>query len=435
MTMTIDYGTHVFEGQADGTVRVAMPPAYTIAITGNADSYAIAVGIDQTGANVLVSGTGDNLTTTYSAPKVVVSLREFLVEGTPLDLNAELALTNLAASYSTVGTDAFDIASRSTTDELVINVSGKPPEPGSGPFAVNARFAALETEGSGLLAGAMFSFSDMSDALAAGLRVDTVMRHGPASYELDIDSPEWGGRVVGRGGSDSGNLSVRLDARGFSYGGGNTGLTLAVEAAAMPLPDLSASLSETAFSLAMPLQQSDTPQDFGLLLRLRELAVSNTLWNLADPGSVLPRDPATLVIDIAGKANLLADILNPDFATPPTGGAPGELHALDIRSVEVTAVGASLTGAGAFTFDNTDLLTFDGIPRPQGGLDLRLAGGNGLIGRLSQMGLLPQEQVLAAQTILGLFARPTGEPDVVTSRIEVDASGTLVANGLPLPLP
>jgi hypothetical protein len=434
MTMVITYGTHVFEELGDGTVRVILPPSYTIAITGTAPAPTMTVVMEQTGTDVLVSGTGDDLTTAYTAGTINVALRDMVAEGAPVDVQFGVTMTNVAASYSTVGTDALDITSRFTADEMALTASGTPPEPDQGPFALTARFAKVEGEGSGLMGGTMFATPDMSAALAAGFRFDTVLRHGTATYEAETNQPAEG-RVVLRGGSDSGNLSMRMGPDGFSYGGGNTGLTLSAEVAALPLPDLSASIAETAFNVAAPVQPSDTPQDFGMLLRLKDLVVSDTIWNLADPGSIMPRDPATLILDVAGKANWVVDVLSPEVAAQPMDGAPGEIHAFDIRALELTAVGASLTGTGAFTFDNTDLATFDGVPRPQGGLDLRLAGGNALIDRLSQMGLLPPDQVMAAQMILGLFARPTGEPDVVTSRIEVDPSGTILANGQPLPMP
>jgi hypothetical protein len=319
--------------------------------------------------------------------------------------------------------------SRLTATQMMINASGTPPEPDAGPFTMEAAFDDISASTSGLFGAEMFANNDdLSQALAMGFRVDSQFSHGRARYRVDTEDPMQG-RVIVAGESASGTLSVRLDTDGMSYGGSSTGLSLAVEAVAMPLPDLSATIAETGFNLTMPLQQSDTPQDFGLLLRLKDLALSNTIWNLADPGSILPRDPATFVIDLAGKANWLVNILDPATAQGPMDGAPGEVHSLDIRSVELAAGGARLTGSGAFTFDNTDTDSFDGMPRPEGAVDLRLAGGNGLIQKLAQMGLLPPDQVMAAQMMLGLFARPTGEPDVLTSRIEVTPDGALVANG------
>ena len=87
-----------------------------------------------------------------------------------------------------------------------------------------------------------------------------------------------------------------------------------------------------------------------------------------------------------------------------------------------------MSGKGAFTFDNSDLTTFDGMPRPTGALDLRLIGGNALLDKLVAMGLLPEDQALGARMMMGLFGRMEGE-DTLTSKIEVTPEGAVLANG------
>jgi hypothetical protein len=53
---------------------------------------------------------------------------------------------------------------------------------------------------------------------------------------------------------------------------------------------------------------------------------------------------------------------------------------------------------------------------------------NGLIDTLSTMGLLPTDQVMGARMMLGLFTVPVGD-DELTSTIEVNAEGHILANG------
>jgi len=110
-------------------------------------------------------------------------------------------------------------------------------------------------------------------------------------------------------------------------------------------------------------------------------------------------------------------------------GMPGQLCALNVNSLILSAVGAELTGNGAFTFDNSDLTTFDGLPRPEGKLDLKLVGANVLIDKLVGMGLLPEDQAMGARMMMGLFARPGDGEDTLVSTIEVTPEGALMANG------
>ena len=69
------------------------------------------------------------------------------------------------------------------------------------------------------------------------------------------------------------------------------------------------------------------------------------------------------------------------------------------------------------------------MPRPKGGVDLTLVGGNGLLDKLVGMGLLPEEQAMGARMMMGLFAVPGEGEDTLNSRIEVNDEGHVLANG------
>jgi len=146
-----------------------------------------------------------------------------------------------------------------------------------------------------------------------------------------------------------------------------------------------------------------------------------------DPMAQLPRDPATLILDISGAARMLVDIFDP--SRPPTMPTPGELHALDLNELQLTFGGAELTGDGAFTFDNTDMVTYDGFPKPLGSVSLKLLGGNGLLDKLIAMGVVPEEQAMGVRMMAGLFANAGPGPDELNSTIEVREDGGLYANG------
>ena len=105
------------------------------------------------------------------------------------------------------------------------------------------------------------------------------------------------------------------------------------------------------------------------------------------------------------------------------------MNSIDINALELTAAGASLTGTGAFEIDNSDTQTFSGMPKPVGAVDLKLVGGNGLIDKLVAMGLLPEDQAMGARMMMGLFTIPSGKPDTLTSKIEVNDQGHVLANG------
>jgi hypothetical protein len=107
---------------------------------------------------------------------------------------------------------------------------------------------------------------------------------------------------------------------------------------------------------------------------------------------------------------------------------PGELISLSLENLTVAAAGALVKGAGAFTFDNDDLETFDGIPRPTGEINVEITGANALIDSLVSMGLLPEDQAMMGRMMMGMFARTVGD-DQLTSKLEINAEGHVLANG------
>ena len=256
---------------------------------------------------------------------------------------------------------------------------------------------------------------------------------GNGGYTFDSSASRFSfsgndGSVSGTGASDGGELNIAMDETGVGYQGITRGLETNLEVSELPFP-LSFAMAEYGFDFLMPLNKSEEPQDFGFALNLSEFTMADALWNMFDPGSVLPRDPATVSFDFDGKANWFFDLMDPEQAAAlESAETPGEIHELDLTSLLVELAGAKLTGEGAFTFDNTDTVTFDGFPRPEGEVNLMLEGGNGLIDRLISMGLLPEDQAMGARMMLGLFATPTGE-DELSSTITVNEEGHVLANG------
>jgi len=87
-----------------------------------------------------------------------------------------------------------------------------------------------------------------------------------------------------------------------------------------------------------------------------------------------------------------------------------------------------ISGDGAFTFDNNDLETFDGLPRPLGAATVKIEGANGLMDNLVSMGLLPEDQASMGRLMMGMFARATGDDQLETT-VEVNDQGHLIVNG------
>jgi hypothetical protein len=206
----------------------------------------------------------------------------------------------------------------------------------------------------------------------------------------------------------------------YTAGAGN----FSIASPTIPFP-MNIGFGGLAFDVKFPLKTSDAPVPFTFLMKMQEFTLPPEVWGMMDPTGQLPQDPATLVIDTAGSIRLLQD-----FTASPTPGEvppPPELHSLSIREMQLKMVGADLTGNGDLTFDLTDTTTFGGVPAPTGALNFQLVGGNGLLDKLAAMGLVPEDQLMGARMMMGMFATmATDGSDSMTSTVEFKNKGLFV---------
>ena len=107
-----------------------------------------------------------------------------------------------------------------------------------------------------------------------------------------------------------------------------------------------------------------------------------------------------------------------------------ELESISLDDLDIQGLGLEVTGDGSFVFDNDDLITIPGIPRPRGSAEVQLIGGNTFIDTLINMGILTQDYAMQARMMLMLFAKPDPSvADKLSSRWEITEDGQITANG------
>jgi len=273
-----------------------------------------------------------------------------------------------------------------------------------------------------------FDANDMAANLLAGFRFDSRFKYqtGSSSYRFEEGSTV----IEGTQGSDSGQLTGAIGPDGLRYGGEGRNFEIAMSGTDLPFP-VTLDMARFGFEVAMPVAKSDDAQDFAVKLDLTDFTMSDMIWALFDPGQKLPRDPATIALDLSGKGRLFYDLLDPATAKKleVEGTPPGQLETLDLNNFMLSVAGAKLTGEGAFVFDQNDLTSFEGMAAPEGAIDLKLLGGNTLLDKLIAMGLLPQQQATGFRMMMGLFAVPGEGEDTLSSRIEFTQDGQVLANG------
>ncbi|MBB3994324.1 hypothetical protein GGR95_001969 [Sulfitobacter undariae] len=433
--MTVSMGTLQFVENRDGTVDVVMANTMPITIDIQPKSTdkptQIALDYTHSGQKMTVSGDVEEMSYDYTADVFGATLKSLLVDGTTMGPEE--------ARFTLEGTDAKSLTKVITAPLRSYEQSA---EIGALTYSTQFKeaddvesFAVKTTSKNIVFAGTANIPADMDmqtqdivPLLTAGLAFAGTFTANSTETEMVLISEE--GETNFKTASASSTADVSLGQDGISYDVAAEDIQVGAQIAGLPFP-LSAEMVKSGFQLNMPLMKSDDPQDFALAFNATEFKMSDIIWALFDSAGQLPRDPATIALDLSGKAKVLVDALDTETmeAMAENGTKPGELHALRIDRLVVDAVGAKLDATGDVTFDNTDMTTLPGFPKPLGEANINLAGANGLMDKLVAMGFLPAEQAMGARMMMGMFAVPGDAPDTLKSKIEFNEEGQILANG------
>lgn len=431
-TATMRFSGMELIGLGDGTVRMALPSNMPMTVDMEGDDIeevSATVNYATTGFDMIISGEGEDLTYTYAAASIALSLTELTVEDETVSrdmVRVDVTMSDLAGVSEQTVTDIRSIAQAMEASGFTYDVAFNDPDSGENGMFKGA-ISAIAFEG----ATAMPVETDMSDPakmFEAGLAVDGGFTYGAGQMEFAVD--DGSGVTSGKTSSTNGYADIAISADAALYSVGSENVTLDLSGPEIPLP-ISAQMAATGFKLAMPLAETPAPAPFELDVTLGGFTMSDLIWNIFDPAQILPRDPATILIDTSGAIRLLVDLFDEEalMAAGSSDELPAELESFSIDNLVIEAAGAKLTGIGSFTFDNDDTQTFDGLPRPIGGVDLALTGGYGLLDKLVQMGFVKEQDAMGARMMIGMFAIPGEGEDSLTSKVEINEQAHILVNG------
>ena len=425
--MSMSMGTLNFV-QNGPSVDVVMPdvmPVTINAIDGN-NTFLMRFDYIQSGQSMNASGTPTNSTYAYSADTIKMSLVELNADGQSFGPeNAKIDITGSGIKSTTSITlgDLRNYTQTGSFESMVYDVNiDNPEEPVK--LQMNGNINGISFDGSGAIP-LVLDTADIAAMMKAGFAVSGQFNYASGATQMQAQDPNSGNFAMETS-SQGGSLGVVMNDKELGYNGEQNTVQINVQAADLPFP-IEMSMARSGFNLAMPLAASEEPQNFAFGVTMGDFVMSDLIWSIFDPTAQLPRDPATVELDLTGQAKMLVDIMDPEAMA--TAAAPGELQALTLSKVLLSAAGARLEGSGDFTFDNSDTTTFPGMPKPVGAINLALAGGNGLMDKLVAMGLLPEEQAIGARLMMGLFAVPGEAPDTLNSKVEFTQDGQVLANG------
>lgn len=428
---SVTFDKLTFSDNGDGTVNVTMPESYPMQLafpTQEDGPGSMKLTVSQPGAQIVAGGSATETSYQITAPSTMITLDEITDEsGTKLDTQAEVAVTDLAAKYAvTQNGEETVLDSSFSSKSMVLKISGNAQD-GSGGGTVDVSLADL----TGATKGNLLSpelMANMAAALNSGFTIDSSLSFGAMAMTADIVESGSPAKMVAN--ATGGGFVVAMDKTRLNYGSSLTGAKFTISGAEIPFPQVDLAFAESGFNVLMPVSKSDTPQDFSFLTKLVDFTVSEDVWGLFDPAGSLSREPASVIVDVKGTGLWTKDIMDPEVQMEGME-PPGELYNLDLTQVLAKAAGAEVSAAGGLTFDNADLQTFGGIPRPDGKITLNIKGVNQLVDNLIALGILTDDDAMGFRMGLGMFARPGAGPDELVSEIEF-RDGGLFANGMQL---
>ncbi|WP_183077436.1 DUF2125 domain-containing protein [Paenirhodobacter hankyongi] len=404
----------------DGTVEVTgsekISAQATSAVEGQTPLQ-MEIGITQANGVTIVSGTPDALSYHVTAPELVIDMDQTTAGAqTEVPVKVWMSMSGIDGTYQVTTDGGQNETSDFAIAGMKMTASGADPET-NGTFNLAASLVNLKMKSTMRMPEGA-DLEDLGAALGKGLAMDVSGSYGATTFTVDAAAAE--GPSGLSGGAQSGSFTMTLAPEGMKYAATGEGATIEAKTAQVPVP-LSATLDRADFEASFPLKSSDAPQPFTGRIALDGLGLSEDVWKMVDAQGLLPHDPATLVVDLTGTARPLIDLFSPEAAQAQM--PPVEVNSLEVKRLQLTLAGADLSGQGGVTFDNSL-----GTPTPLGAVDLKLSGANKLMDSLVKMGLMPQDQVMFARMMLGLYAVPAGD-DLMTSKIEFKEGGKILANG------
>lgn len=435
VTFTLDYEDGAMVGtvdevrlieQGDGTVLITMAPEIPMRVkqrSPDGEEVEISMTFGLQGMELVASGDPGSIDHAMSAERAGVETDAMIVNGQEMDFALAAELDNIDGSYRMSEDSPAQLSSRFTADALAFRLSAAPEDGGEGNLSMTATAQDILSTSEGTLMP-FGGPASMAALLRQGGTSTGEMSYGTSTFSMNLTDENQAVRVNGQG--ESGSISGTIDAAGLDYVSAATGLAMDFAIIGQPFPPVAFEIAEASSRIAFPLLASDDPQDIRLATRLTGVAIGEGLWSMIDPAGVLPRDPATVELDAT-----LTGVINEDLADPEamarleaSGGQPGELRSARLDRLLLSIAGATLTGDGRALFDNATA-----PPRAAGQIDLQLVGANALIDNLVKIGMIPEDQAMGAQMMLGMFARPGSGPDTLESTIELREDGSVLANG------
>jgi hypothetical protein len=377
--------------------------------------------------SLTVTEQSQHLLYSYTAETAQIALRKLIIKGLDLSglgLTASMDLNKISASSRLVDGTSRHFAQALALEKLSYVAGMVMPETA---LNLSGDVTSLDFTGETHLP-VTGDGPDIVLLEASPTKFNGNWHYSTANFDFTAKEVEKSGQYTSK--TSTTVSSVALVENQLSYTMASTAADFFLRHADLPFP-IALAMARISTHLTVPLGADTTPKAYALRLDLSEFVIPERMWSIFDSNTVLPRDPATLTIDLSGSAKVLVDLFTSDFTKnlKTDASLPVEVQDLALERFHLSGAGTKVTGVGAFRFDNSDLLTVQGIPRPEGQLDIEIDGVYGLMDRLIEIGLIQKSEAVGVRMMLSMLTVPGSANDVLKTRLEVTKEGHFIVNG------
>lgn len=388
-------------------VRLTYPDSIAMTFDPEGEQPQMDLTVSMAGVDHVVSGSADARRHDYKAPSISVNM-------TSQDGEVAIAFTlnDVVTEYTRSGAEVPNYKGSLKAAEATIDQTVK--EDGTD-VAMNVVYTNL----SGAMDVDAVNQENIALLLSGARNVAMSFGMESSAGTIDITSSDFSGTVNMQTGGGQAEFGVRDGMLNVNSASNDANYVLTMKE--LPLPPFEMAMDQVGMTLAMPLKKTDDVVPAEVKVNITGLKASDTIWGMIDPAGSIPRDAANLNIDLTAQLKWLVELMEAQNAKAP----PVEVQKVDINDITLEIGGAALNGSGSAVINNATM-----PPMPVGEVNLDLKGGIGLVDKLVGIGLVPAEQGQMVKMMSGMFAVPGDQgPDHLTSKIEFQEGGAILANG------
>lgn len=396
--------------------------------------------------DITIREDGDAMVYDYLLPKVDMTVSQIeLNNGKVITNPATIALVNLKGSDRVEGTDTQKIVQAGTIESATFNlaVDNDDGQKATGQFVLGGLSMNSDTA---MPAGDKTMKDDLTAMLKAGMAVKGDLKIASITGNLDMVTKDEEGQmrpVALKMDSADNALTFAMDQARINYAGASGATNAELTVPDFPVP-VGYGMTDTKFNVDFPIAVSDQPQNFTVSYLLNGVTMTDSIWALFDPQATLPRDPASIDVDLAGSVKVLRDFFDPatmdaaakmedpNLSDEQRAALMDEMMAppVDLRDIIINKVALNMLGAKADVTGKLAAPEQGDMQAPVGTISGKFEGVPALLEKLGSIGLVPSEQMMGVQMMLQMFSKPDAQnPNVLTTELEFKEGGQVFANG------